>query len=171
MLRNADQEELEPDRRSERSQGCLASTRRERDQGGCDRCAGARQSLDLALWEECRREADTTLHAGGITPETIPNVLAQTPAPLSSSTASSPARYRSLDGLAVVSVIAASETPDLAAQNLRRLFDQRPDFANPISQMDAEAIVQVVAELVRVLRSEEKKPLVHHITVRRESAL
>lgn len=128
---------------------------------------GGKDALEFALCKRARVKLKTTPHphAGGITPETIPNVLAQTPAPLAAS-ATSPPRYRSLDGLAVVSVIAASKTPDVAAQTLRRLFDQRPDFANPTSQMDAEAIVQVAAELVRLLRSEEKKPLVHHITVR-----
>ncbi|GAA5966136.1 hypothetical protein JCM8115_003035 [Rhodotorula mucilaginosa] len=101
---------------------------------------------------------------GGITPETIPNVLAQTPAPLPPPSMSSTPRYRSLDGLAVVSVIAASETPDVAAQNLRRLFDKRPDFAEPTSQLAADEVIEIAAELVRLLRSEEKKPLVHHIT-------
>ena len=81
---------------------------------------------------------------------------------------SSTPRYRSLDGLAVVSVIAASETPDVAAQNLRRLFDKRPDFAEPTSQLAADEVIEIAAELVRLVRSEEKKPLVHHITVSRK---
>ncbi|GAA5872926.1 hypothetical protein JCM3774_004878 [Rhodotorula dairenensis] len=100
---------------------------------------------------------------GGITTETIPNVLAQTPAPIEPATGASP-RYRSLDGLAVVSSIAASETPDLAAEELRQLFDRRPDFTNASSQLDAEQVVKITAELVTLLRGEEKKPLVHHIT-------
>lgn len=111
-------------------------------------------------------------HPGGITPETIPNVLAQTPAPVLSSadsTAASPTKYRSLDGLAVVSSIAASPTPDVAARELRALFAQRDEYTTRLErggEWSAEKVVQVAAELVELLRSEEKKPLVHHITVR-----
>ncbi|POY71534.1 putative Thiamine phosphate synthase, or putative Hydroxyethylthiazole kinase [Rhodotorula taiwanensis] len=107
---------------------------------------------------------------GGITPETIPNVLAQTPAPLLPSadpTAASPTKYRSLDGLAVVSSIAASPTPDVAARELRALFAQRDEYTTRLErggEWSAEKVVQVAAELVDLLRSEEKKPLMHHIT-------
>lgn len=74
-----------------------------------------------------------------------------------------------------MSSIAASPTPDLAARELRRLFDERPRFeAQSLgtspgrASLTAEEVVRVTAEVVRLLRSEEKKPLVHHITVSRE---
>ncbi|GAA6024150.1 hypothetical protein JCM10207_001600 [Rhodosporidiobolus poonsookiae] len=98
---------------------------------------------------------------GGITPLTIPNVLRQTPAPLPSG------QYRSLDGLAVVSSIAASPDPAEAARELRRLFDARPVYPNRLEEgagKTAEEIVEIASEMVRLLREGSRKPLVHHIT-------
>ncbi|GAA6043583.1 hypothetical protein JCM8097_005265 [Rhodosporidiobolus ruineniae] len=98
---------------------------------------------------------------GGITPSTIPNVLRQTPAPLPSG------GYRSLDGLAVVSAIAASPTPATAARELRELFDGRKEYSTRTlgeGELSAEEVVEKAAKLVVLLREGSRKPLVHHIT-------
>ncbi|GAA6055605.1 hypothetical protein JCM3770_006721 [Rhodotorula araucariae] len=99
---------------------------------------------------------------GGITPATIPNVLAQTPAPLAAG------GYRHLDGLAVVSSIAASPDPSTAAKELRAQFDGRRTLPSwgPSAEdaLGADQVVQSAAQMLRVLRAGESKPLVHHIT-------
>ncbi|GAA6013736.1 hypothetical protein JCM11491_005080 [Sporobolomyces phaffii] len=97
---------------------------------------------------------------GGITPQTIPNVVSQTPAPLRSG------RYRSLDGLAVVSSIAAAVDPKTAVEELRQLWQGRKVYgaASEISCKTVEDLVRVSAEMLELLRKEEKRPLVHHIT-------
>lgn len=101
--------------------------------------------------------------SGGITPTTIPNVLSQTPAPLASGRG-----YRTLDGLAIVSSIAASSDPRSAAQALRAAFDKQPIYPSPVqpSEQNVDAIVAKAAELLALLREGDKRPLVHHITVR-----
>lgn len=106
-------------------------------------------------------------HTGGITPTTIPNVLAQTPAPLTSG------GYRHLDGLAVVSSIAAATDPFTAATELRALFLGRkmlPSWNAGASLTGAELSEQQVvahaADMLKLLREGNNKPLVHHITVR-----
>jgi thiamine monophosphate synthase len=102
------------------------------------------------------------VRTGGITPSTIPNVLRQTPAPLPSGA------YRALDGLAVVSSIAASTDPETASRELKKLFDER--IVYPTRSLDAEQglsekdVVEIAAQLVALLRERSKKPLVHHIT-------
>ncbi|TNY24443.1 thiamine biosynthetic bifunctional enzyme Thi4 [Rhodotorula diobovata] len=102
---------------------------------------------------------------GGITPTTIPNVLAQTPAPLTSG------GYRHLDGLAVVSSIAAATDPFTAATELRALFLGRkmlPSWNAGASLTGAELSEQQVvahaADMLKLLREGNNKPLVHHIT-------
>ncbi|BGP17333.1 hypothetical protein JCM10213_007547 [Rhodosporidiobolus nylandii] len=99
---------------------------------------------------------------GGITPSTIPNVLRQTPAPLPKG------GYRSLDGLAVVSSIAASSTPELAARSLREQFDSRVVYPSRVlaqgEGLSAEEAVEKAAEMLELLREGSSKPLVHHIT-------
>ncbi|GAA5825210.1 hypothetical protein JCM11251_006145 [Rhodosporidiobolus azoricus] len=98
---------------------------------------------------------------GGITPSTIPNVLSQTPAPLPSGA------YRPLDGLAVVSAIAASPTPDKAARELVKMFEQKVQY--PLRGLEGgadvseEKIVEATAKMVELLKG-DAKPLVHHIT-------
>ncbi|PRQ73460.1 thiamine biosynthetic bifunctional enzyme Thi4 [Rhodotorula toruloides] len=99
--------------------------------------------------------------AGGITPSTIPNVLAQTPAPLPSG------GYRALDGLAVVSAIAASTEPETAARELREMFDRKPAYPSRLldpGELSADHVVEQAVELLRILKDGEKTPLVHHIT-------
>ncbi|GAA5909387.1 hypothetical protein JCM5296_007021 [Sporobolomyces johnsonii] len=97
---------------------------------------------------------------GGITPQTIPNVLSQTPAPLPSGA------YRELDGLAVVSSIAASTDPTAAARELRQLWDGRKMYKSlrEGEGLSVEQVVQDSVEMLRILKEGEKKPLVHHIT-------
>ncbi|GAA5990547.1 hypothetical protein JCM11641_002574 [Rhodosporidiobolus odoratus] len=99
---------------------------------------------------------------GGITPSTIPNVLRQTPAPLPSG------GYRALDGLAVVSSIAASSTPETASLELKSLWDNRVKYETRAldggAAMSAEDVVQKAAEMLALLREGSRKPLVHHIT-------
>ncbi|GAA5930072.1 hypothetical protein JCM1841_000669 [Sporobolomyces salmonicolor] len=97
---------------------------------------------------------------GGITSQTMPNVLSQTPAPLPSGA------YRELDGLAVVSSIAASRDPTVAARELRQLWDGRKMYKS-LSEGEGLSVEQVVkdsVEMLRILKEGEKKPLVHHIT-------
>ncbi|KAK4050607.1 thiamine biosynthetic bifunctional enzyme [Microbotryomycetes sp. JL201] len=97
---------------------------------------------------------------GGVTPMTIPNILKQTAAPLPSG------QYRHLDGLAVVSSIAAAEDPQAAARQLRQLFDKKPEYPRriPREELQPDKIVEKAAELLSLLRNDERKPLVHHIT-------
>ena len=107
---------------------------------------------------------------------TIPNILRQTPAPLSL-TSAAPGAYRSLDGVAVVSAIAASEHPGSAAKHLRQLLargpklpassssnDQEQGQVQPAKALTVAYIVDKAAETLERLRS-DKKPLIHHITV------
>ncbi|GAA5886354.1 hypothetical protein JCM16303_002509 [Sporobolomyces ruberrimus] len=97
---------------------------------------------------------------GGITPETIPNVLRQTPAPLESG------GYRKLDGLAVVSSIAASLNPTAAVRELRRLWNDQTAYNSPACGSDpsVDGLIQASIEMLEVLHKEDQKPLVHHIT-------
>lgn len=104
-----------------------------------------------------------------MTPITIPNILRQTPAPISLKSGT-PGAYRSLDGLAVVSAIAAADDPCAAAKHLRELLARGPRFSprsqiQPAKTVTPELIVDKAAELLDRLRAGEKKPLVHHITV------
>ncbi|KAM0791701.1 hypothetical protein ACM66B_003973 [Microbotryomycetes sp. NB124-2] len=97
---------------------------------------------------------------GGVTPMTIPNILRQTAAPLPSG------HYRHLDGLAVVSSIAAADDPESAARKLRELFDRKPVYPKRLPRELAlpDSVVDKAAELLSLLRDDERKPLVHHIT-------
>ncbi|GAA5987561.1 hypothetical protein JCM5350_006040 [Sporobolomyces pararoseus] len=97
---------------------------------------------------------------GGITPSTIPNVLSQTPAPLKSG------GYRTLDGLAVVSSIAASPDPTSAVKELCQLWEQRKGL-NRVSRStkpSTDSLIDASVAMLDLLKKEEKKPLVHHIT-------
>lgn len=103
--------------------------------------------------------------AGGITPSTIPNVLAQTPAPLAGG------GYRHLDGLAVVSSISAATDPFTAATELRALFLGRkmlPSWSTNAStaSVNEQQLVGNAVDMLKLLRDGAHKPLVHHITVR-----
>jgi len=105
------------------------------------------------------------VRAGGITPSTIPNVLAQTPAPLAGGA------YRHLDGLAVVSSISAATDPFTAATELRALFLGRkmlPSWSTTAqaASLGEQQIVSNAADMLKLLREGAHKPLVHHITVR-----
>ncbi|KAI5475573.1 thiamine-phosphate diphosphorylase / hydroxyethylthiazole kinase [Pseudohyphozyma bogoriensis] len=96
---------------------------------------------------------------GGIQPSTIPNVLRQCPAALPSG------KYRGLDGLAVVSAIAASPTPRDAAEALRTLFSQGPSY--PVQLQPAAASPEKIIQAASVLLGRLRKgpnPLIHHIT-------
>ncbi|KPV74592.1 uncharacterized protein RHOBADRAFT_15851 [Rhodotorula graminis WP1] len=100
---------------------------------------------------------------GGITPSTIPNVLAQTPAPLASG------GYRHLDGLAVVSSISAAHDPFTAATELRALFLGRKMLPSwnlnaSTAALDEQQLVRNAVDMLKLLREGAHKPLVHHIT-------
>ncbi|GAA5939940.1 bifunctional hydroxyethylthiazole kinase/thiamine-phosphate diphosphorylase [Sporobolomyces koalae] len=97
---------------------------------------------------------------GGITSETIANVSSQTPAPLKSG------GYRTLDGLAVVSSIAASSDPKEAAQELQQLWKKQGPFKHLSGGVDrsADTLIAESAAMLEMLRKDEKRPLVHHIT-------
>ncbi|GAA5907130.1 bifunctional hydroxyethylthiazole kinase/thiamine-phosphate diphosphorylase [Sporobolomyces salmoneus] len=97
---------------------------------------------------------------GGITPQTIPNVVSQTPAPLKGG------GYRTLDGLAVVSSIAASSDPATVVKELRRLWENRRALnrVSSGSQQTVDNLVDASVQMLERLKKEEKKPLVHHIT-------
>ncbi|SCV73542.1 BQ2448_7468 [Microbotryum intermedium] len=101
--------------------------------------------------------------AGGITSETIPNILYQTPAPLSNAN-----EYRHLDGLAVVSSIAASPHPDQAARSLLNQFQTSPRFTLtlPAQLRSTPTLLDQVVHLFTRLQStsEEHRTLVHHLT-------
>ncbi|GAA5850357.1 hypothetical protein JCM5353_004358 [Sporobolomyces roseus] len=97
---------------------------------------------------------------GGITPQTIPNVLSQTPAPLKSG------GYRTLDGLAVVSTIAASPDPTSAVKELQQLWKGQKVYksASEGQERTVEEMLNAAVEMFELLKAESKKPLVHHIT-------
>ncbi|GAA6061137.1 hypothetical protein JCM10212_001737 [Sporobolomyces blumeae] len=96
---------------------------------------------------------------GGITPQTIPNVLSQTPAPLKSG------GHRKLDGLAVVSTIAAATDPTDAVKELRRLWAEQATYNTQASgRTTPESVISSTVEMVKSLKAGEKGPLVHHIT-------
>lgn len=104
---------------------------------------------------------------GGISETTIPNVLSQCAAPLDKG-------YRSLDGLAVVSAIAASLEPQEAAKRLLSLFRAGSSRAFPLDTAalspDSKAakaleVIELACALLVKLR-QGPNPLIHHITVR-----
>ncbi|SCZ95021.1 BZ3500_MvSof-1268-A1-R1_Chr11-3g03550 [Microbotryum saponariae] len=100
---------------------------------------------------------------GGVTPETIPNILYQTPAAIPDSN-----EYRHLDGLAVVSSIAASPDPDQAARSLLSQFRTSPRFTLtlPTPLQSTPTLLDQVINLFTRLQStsEEHRTLVHHLT-------
>ena len=97
---------------------------------------------------------------GGVGPATIPNVLAQCAWPLPSG------KYRTLDGLAVVSAIAAAADPKAATEELVRLWNAQPAY--PLEQHAAaaspESIIDAACEVLATLRDEDHSPLIHSIT-------
>lgn len=96
---------------------------------------------------------------GGVGPRTVPNVLKQCVWPLPGGA------YRALNGLAVVSAIAASETPRAAAEELAKLWSDRPTYPLPLHAKagSVESIVEVSVEVLEELRK-GGSPLIHHIT-------
>ncbi|KAK4054971.1 thiamine biosynthetic bifunctional enzyme [Microbotryomycetes sp. JL221] len=99
---------------------------------------------------------------GGVTPMTIPNILRQSPAPLTTG------QYRSLDGLAIVSSIATSTNPKQTVQQLKQLLTERPQYpfslTRSLETINEQNIIDKTVELLQLLRNKETKPLVHHIT-------
>lgn len=96
---------------------------------------------------------------GGISESTIDNLMRQSPAPLSNGL------YRHLDGVAVISVMAASLTPKLVAQRLlasvktgQALY---PSLSSPAPTIDS--ILDIACRQLATLRS-GPSPLIHHIT-------
>lgn len=96
---------------------------------------------------------------GGIQPSTIPNVLRQCAAPLPDGS------YRTLDGLAIVSSIAASLDPKTATKELLSLFSQQPSYPLPTnsSSFSVDSIISTASDLLQKLR-DGPSPLIHHIT-------
>lgn len=95
---------------------------------------------------------------GGIGPTTIVNLLRQCSAPLSDGS------YRTLDGVAVISAIAGSLTPELAAAQLKSFYVARPTpLALLAPTFSHSQILDVACSLLTKLRT-ERTPLVHSIT-------
>ncbi len=98
---------------------------------------------------------------GGVGPKTIPNVLRQCAWPLEGGK-----RFRTLDGLAVVSAIAAAADPKSATEELVRLWKDQPVY--PLQQHAAaaspEAIINATCDVLDTLRDEDASPLIHSIT-------
>ncbi|KAM0752558.1 thiamine biosynthetic bifunctional enzyme Thi4 [Meredithblackwellia eburnea MCA 4105] len=96
---------------------------------------------------------------GGVNSQTLPNILSQTPAPLPNG------QYRSLDGVAIVSAIAASRTPANAARELSNNWKAGP--ARPLEYgtrtISASDFITSTQESLKKLRGGAGK-LVHHIT-------
>jgi len=102
-----------------------------------------------------------TVAIGGLNAATIPNLLAQSPAYVEKT-----GRFRKLDGVAVVSAIAASTTPKEAAAKLAALFkDQKTEFTYPSKPVktDVSSLTkQVMAHLTKL--RETPPSIVQHIT-------
>lgn len=96
---------------------------------------------------------------GGVGMGTIKNVLSQTPAVLEDGT------YRSMDGIAVISAIAASTDPKKAAQALLAEFNNRPSYPLPSTptSLSQPLLLDACKNLLTALRS-GSSPLIHHIT-------
>jgi len=98
---------------------------------------------------------------GGVGAKTIPNVLRQCAWPLEGGK-----RYRTLDGLAVVSAIAAAEDPKAATEELVRLWKAQPVY--PLEQHAAvastDSIISATCDVLTALRDDAHSPLIHSIT-------
>lgn len=105
--------------------------------------------------------------SGGINLQTLPNVLLQSPTYILS--ASSPAQpyYRSLDGVAVISVLASTLTPRENAQKLSTMLKSAVVYPirNLIDMGSEKYVLEKVANMLGSLRK-AGSPVVHHITVR-----
>lgn len=92
-----------------------------------------------------------TVCIGGINASNVQRVLYQTASP-----------KKSLDGVAIVSAIMASEKPKQSASHLRRLISEPPPFANQAekSKLSPEQMVAKAPGIVAKMAS--KKPLCHN---------
>ena len=97
---------------------------------------------------------------GGISESTIDNLMRQSPAPLSNGS------YRHLDGVAIISAIAASLAPKIVSQKLlasykagRALYPSTPSPTTPT----IASILDIACQQLAALRS-GSSPLIHHIT-------
>lgn len=120
---------------------------------------GSRGCRDiLAMLEDSPIKA---VAIGGLNEATTPNLLSQSPAYIEKTKI-----YRYLDGVAVVSAIAASPKPREAAERLRKLLkDRQPTYPqeSQAASTSAESMVQAACELLKQLKTTD--PLVvQHIT-------
>lgn len=97
---------------------------------------------------------------GGVGRGTISNVLRQCAWPLPSG------KYRTLDGLAVVSAIAAAADPKAATEELVALWNAQPSYPlapHPATASPA-AIIDATCKVLANLRDPDLSPLIHSIT-------
>lgn len=126
---------------------------------------GVRGTRDiLALLEDSPIK---TVAIGGLNATTIPNLLAQSPAYIDKT-----GKYRKLDGVAVVSAIAASTTPGKAAAELAGLMRQQAvEYTYPSKDAltDVASLTAKVGEHLSKLRKSSPS-IVQHITNRESEA-
>lgn len=103
-----------------------------------------------------------TVAIGGLNEETIPNLLAQSPAYIKST-----GQYRRLDGVACISAISHDENPKRAAQVLSSKMRSGPSIPCPPARLQSipssEKLVQDVCVLFENLRKTDPA-ICHNIT-------
>lgn len=103
-----------------------------------------------------------TVAIGGLNEQTIPNLLAQSPAYIKST-----GQYRRLDGIACVSAISASDDPKHSAQILAGLVRGGPSIVTPPARLQnavtAEKLIEASVDLLKRLRASDPA-VCHNIT-------
>lgn len=97
---------------------------------------------------------------GGVSEVTIDNLMRQSPAYLSAGS------YRHLNGVAIISAIAASQTPETASAYLLSRYEAGlKNYSTPPTTSSHSSILDSTLTLLAGLRAEkEVRPLVHSIT-------
>lgn len=102
------------------------------------------------------------MSTGGISETTIDNLMRQSAAALPDGS------YRQLDGVAIISAIAASSTPKLASANLLASYKAGLARYAPSTSLGPLAhsdILAAACSLLKALRDQSTStPLIHHIT-------
>lgn len=124
---------------------------------------GSRGTRDiLALLED---SPVRSVAIGGLNETTIPNLLAQSPAFVEKTS-----QYRTLDGIAFVSVVAASNKPAEAVDRLSRIIKSQPRYSaiseGFSSEVSKESLVAGICSLLQKLRDTDPL-IIQNITNRK----
>ncbi|KAK9898043.1 thiamine biosynthetic bifunctional enzyme Thi4 [Cystobasidium minutum MCA 4210] len=103
-----------------------------------------------------------TVAIGGLNEDTVPNLVAQSPAYIKST-----GQYRKLDGIACISAISHHEDPKKSAQILSSMLRSGPSIIRPPGQLrnapSSESLLQDMSALFSQLRATEPA-VCHNIT-------